>query len=172
MSASALVASAPTGTELGLWLAAVGALVVVCVTFLTLPSRGVGGMRFGSSEAARFERLQHAAQSVALAFIAAGSAIVAIAELPAAWVVALSLAVFAGLVWLVGAYTQHRVWVTQHEDAKRAVGADAAGANLSAQRRLACAEYCIRWRWALRHPFNGQTWPEDLRRRHTPPTIG
>lgn len=90
-------------TSVGLWLVVVGALAAVGGTLLDVPSRGTGGLRFESPERAQPERLRHAIEVAALTFIAIGSIIVAVAEVPRFWLVLVTLAAFGAIVWLVGA---------------------------------------------------------------------
>jgi heme exporter protein D len=157
-------------TAIGLWLVGVGSLAAVGSTFLDAPSRGVGGFGISSPESARPERLRHAVQSVALAFVAGGSAIVAVAELPSFWIAIAITIVFLVGVWLISAWSQHRVWLAQHEQAQRAMQAEDAAKYPLMQWKADCAAHCVRWRWALMHPFNGETWPGDFTRQHPRPS--
>jgi hypothetical protein len=104
-----------------------------------------------------------------LLFVAVGSLLVAVAELPAWFVALAALAAFGVGVWLTSAWSQHRVWTAQLDDARQAANADNATTYPMTGYKLRCAEHCARWSWALRNPFSAETWPSDFRRRESPP---
>jgi hypothetical protein len=156
-------------TAVGLWLAGLGAAAAVGSTLLKSPPEATGGLRFNSPESARGERLHLAIETVSLAFVALGSAIFAIAELPNWWIMAGSVAGFALAVWLHGAWSQHRVWAALNEEAQRGASSEGAEAYPLMRWKAQCTAHCSRWRWALLHPFNGQTWPNDFTRRYPRP---
>lgn len=156
-------------TAVGLWLVGVGSFATVVTVALDPPSRGSGGLRYGSPESARPERIRHAAQAIALAFVAVGSVIVAVAGLPTAWFGAVSPATFFAGVWLICAWSQHRVWAPQPEQYETAAATPEDARCPMMKWEAECVRHCARWSWALRHPFNGETWPRDFRRRHPQP---
>lgn len=99
--------------------------------------------------------------------LAAGIAGVTDPEMPAWWVVLLSVVAYGAAVWLLCALSQYRVWEVRREATSRAApSAEYPGEGYAAD----CARHCGRWAWALRHPFNGQTWPDDFTRRHPRPS--
>jgi hypothetical protein len=155
-------------TSLGLWLIGVGALGTIFENVLSPPSQGTGGIKFASPESARPERLRHAIRLMAAMLVATGSALVAAAELPTWWIALLTALVAFGGVWLVCAWTQHRVWMSQLAEAEKAPAVERAKWP-AMERKLQCSRHCARWSWALRHPFNGESWPKDVGSRHPGP---
>lgn len=148
---------------LGLWLAGVGALGAIADVLMQPPSTGSGGRTFASPEAARPERIRHAVRLVSAALVAIGSALFAVASLPAWWVVPATAAVVLTVVWLICAWSQHRVWSYKRAEATR-MSVEDRQRYPKMEEKYACAHYCGRWSWALRHPFNGKTWPDDFKK--------
>jgi hypothetical protein len=159
-----------TATAVGLWLAGIGSVVAVLAGLIDPPSRGTGGMVFGSPASARPDRVRFAIRTVGLGYIALGSTVVAVAELPPWWFAVATLGALAGAVWLLGAWSQHRVWSTRRIDARRQAAVE--GDNPHVAWAARCAEHCGRWRWALLHPLDGEVWPGSFTRGdpHPEPT--
>jgi hypothetical protein len=158
-----------SATALGQWLVGVGSFAAIMSVLLDPPSKGVGGLVFGSQETARPERIRHAVLLTSLVFVAAGSLIVAATILPEWYVAVATVLAFGAGVWLVCAWSQHRAWAAHLAEARRGASDENASAYPMMGYTLRCAEHCARWSWALRHPFNGDTWPSDFARRELLP---
>jgi hypothetical protein len=131
----------------GLWLIAVGALIVGLSLFVQGPQRGLTGRPVGAVSTHRDRFLFAAGVSGAL-LVALGSVLVMIGTFPDLWVVIASLVGVAIAVCAIGVWEVRRGTRRQLADAQRMTGSDA-----YRDWHLRCAQRQARWRWWLRHPF-------------------
>lgn len=144
-------------TALGLWLIGVGAAASVAALLLEPAPLGRGGMRYSSPESAKPVRIRQAVQLVAGLLVAGGSITVAVAQTPPWWIVAATAAGVLIAVWLHCSWSQRKLW--QDKFSQLAPTPLEALAKQGMEPAYLTARECSRWSWALRHPFNGQSWP-------------
>ena len=145
-----------TATRAGLWLIGIGSLVTVVAAVAGAPRAVVGGLRFAGPYTSTRERLAFAGEAAGLGHVAAGAAVVGIAELPAWWFAAMVAATVIASVWLVAAWKQ---WEFRIDHRQKAL----VPGNDEAERawRQRSLDRCASWRWCLLHPLEDEAWPRN-----------
>jgi hypothetical protein len=143
-------------TAAGLWLIGVGSLLAALPRLLR-PPRPELGLAW-ESLAKRVDRLHFAAESVGLVLVAAGSVVVALAELGPWWLDLAAIAAAALAVWWVAAFKLRQLWRMRAEADTDAGPSEGASAPASEERAVAMANSC--WSVCFRRAFAPTgTWP-------------
>jgi len=138
----------------GLWFIALGAFLVAASFLWQGSLGGLSGRPVGPG-GTRADRVVYAIGLSGALLVAGGSIIVAVAALPALWVVAATVVGVVIAVWLFAARRLRIDSRKNRDNARRAVGASGAHPGLAARRDWEVLRYerQMQWRRCLTNPF-------------------
>ena len=143
------------GTTAGLWLVGVGSLLAAVPRLIRAPRPELG--LSWESMARLMERIHTALETVGLVTIAAGSAVLAVAEFGPWWFEVGVVLLVGAAVYFVAAYKLRQLW-HMRADTVQDDAAMLAALTAVEQRHLALDN--ARWRSCLRHAFSRTpSWP-------------